>query len=99
MRHSLKTGFCFGLTSGIITTLGLIVGLHASTYSQIVVIGGIFTIAIADAASDAHGIYISEESEGKHTIIEMWGINDCNISHKICCFFFIYRSNIVIAII
>jgi len=28
MKHSLKTGFSFGLTSGIITTLGLMVGLH-----------------------------------------------------------------------
>ncbi|HIE31931.1 MAG TPA: hypothetical protein EYP67_06070, partial [Methanosarcinales archaeon] len=67
MRHSLKTGFSFGLTSGIITTLGLMVGLHSGTHSELVIIGGILTIAIADAFSDALGIHVSEESESKHT--------------------------------
>ncbi len=72
IRHSLKTGLSFGLTSGVITTLGLIVGLHSGTGSQKVVIGGILTIAIADAFSDALGIHISEESESKHTTREIW---------------------------
>lgn len=72
MRHSFKTGFSFGLTSGIITTLGLMVGLHAGTQSKIAVIGGIVTIAIADAFSDALGIHISEESENKHSEREIW---------------------------
>ncbi|MEW6407822.1 MAG: VIT1/CCC1 transporter family protein [Patescibacteria group bacterium] len=72
MRHSLKTGFSFGLTSGIITTLGLMVGLHSGTHSKLVVIGGILTIAIADAFSDALGIHISEESENKHSTKEIW---------------------------
>lgn len=72
MKHSLKTGFLFGLTSGIITTLGLIVGLHAGTHSKLVVLGGILTVAIADAFSDALGIHISEESENKHTTKEIW---------------------------
>ena len=72
MRHSLKTGFSFGLTSGIITTLGLMVGLHSGTHSKLVVIGGILTIAIADAFSDALGIHVSEESEQKHTPRDIW---------------------------
>jgi len=72
MKHSIKTGFSFGLTSGIITTLGLMVGLHSSTHSKLVVIGGILTIAIADAFSDALGIHFSEESENKHSTIEIW---------------------------
>ena len=72
MKHSLKVGFNFGLTSGIITTLGLMVGLHSSTHSKLVVIGGIFTIAIADALSDAVGIHMVEESENKHTAEEVW---------------------------
>lgn len=65
MKQSLKTGFSFGLTSGIITTLGLMVGLFSGTHSQLVIIGGILTIAIADSASDALGIHVSEEAEGK----------------------------------
>lgn len=72
MRHSLKTGLSFGLTSGIITTLGLMVGLNSSTHSRLAVIGGILTIAIADSLSDALGIHISEESENKHTPREIW---------------------------
>ncbi|MFQ5965413.1 MAG: hypothetical protein ACE5KZ_14145 [Candidatus Scalinduaceae bacterium] len=72
MRHSLKTGFSFGLTSGIITTLGLIVGLHSSTHSKLAIMGGILTIAIADSFSDALGIHISEESENKHNTREIW---------------------------
>jgi len=72
MKLSIRKGFSFGLTSGIITTLGIIVGLHSSTYSTLVVIGGIVVIAIADALSDALGIHISEESEIKHSTREIW---------------------------
>ena len=71
-KHSFRIGFSFGVTSGIITTLGLIVGLHSGTHSKLVVIGGILIIAIADAFSDALGIHISEESENKHTPREIW---------------------------
>ena len=72
MKHSLKVGFSFGVTSGIITTLGLMVGLHSGTHSRLAVIGGILIIAIADAFSDALGIHISEEFENKHTVKQIW---------------------------
>lgn len=72
MRMALKRGFCFGLISGIITTLGLIVGLHSSTHSRIAVIGGILVIAFADALSDALGMHISEESDNRHTTRQIW---------------------------
>ncbi len=68
----MKTGFCFGLTSGIITTLGLMVGLNSGTGSKLAVIGGILTIAVADAFSDALGIHISEEAENVHSTREVW---------------------------
>jgi len=72
VKESLRVGVSFGLTSAVITTLGLMVGLNASTGSRLVVIGGILTIAIADAFSDALGIHISEESENEHTTKEIW---------------------------
>jgi VIT1/CCC1 family predicted Fe2+/Mn2+ transporter len=72
MKHSTKIGLCFGLTSAIITTLGLIVGLHSGTHSKIVILGGILMIAIADAFSDALGIHVSEESENVHSKKEIW---------------------------
>jgi len=72
MKLSLKKGFSFGLTSGIITTLGLIIGLESSTNSTTIVISGILVIAITDALSDALGMHISEESEFSHTEKEIW---------------------------
>lgn len=63
MKDSLKTGFGFGLTSAIITTLGLMIGLYSGTGSEKAIIGGVITIAIADALSDSLGIHISEESK------------------------------------
>jgi len=72
MKLSYLKGVSFGLTSGIITTLGMIVGLHAGTHSRLAVIGGVLTIAIADAFSDALGMHISEESENQHTNKEIW---------------------------
>lgn len=72
MKRSVKLGFSFGLTSGIITTLGLIVGLHSGTHSKAIIIGGILTIAFADAFSDALGIHVSQESQSAHTAKEIW---------------------------
>ncbi len=62
MRDSIKKGLLFGLTSGVITTLGLMVGLYSGTSSKLAVLGGILTIAVADSMSDALGIHISEET-------------------------------------
>ena len=72
MKESIKTGFNFGSTSGTITTLGLMVGLHAGTDCRLAVFGGILTIAIADALSDAAGIHVSEEAEDVHSSTEIW---------------------------
>lgn len=72
MKSSWKTGLSFGLTSGVITTLGLMVGLNSGTHSRAVVIGGIFTIAIADAMSDALGIHLAEESKNSGSTIQVW---------------------------
>ncbi len=72
MKGSWKTGLSFGVTSGVITTLGLIVGLHSGTHSRVAVLGGIVTIAIADAFSDALGIHISEESKNSGPVANVW---------------------------
>ncbi|MFH1787606.1 MAG: hypothetical protein ABH811_02345 [archaeon] len=66
MKSSIKKGFGFGLTSGIITTIGLIVGLYYGTNSEKIVIGGILIIALADSLSDALGIHISEETHNEN---------------------------------
>ena len=62
MKEALTAGISFGLTSGVIKTMGLMVGLHSGTHSKLVVLGGILAIAIADAFSDALG-YISPRNQ------------------------------------
>ncbi|MCR4284447.1 MAG: hypothetical protein NUV97_00180 [archaeon] len=72
MKDSVKVGLGFGLTSGIITTLGVMIGLDVGTGLKLAVIGGILTVAIADAFSDALGIHISEESNKKNSHKAIW---------------------------
>ncbi|MFW0862277.1 MAG: VIT1/CCC1 transporter family protein [Candidatus Komeilibacteria bacterium] len=85
MSEHIKKGFSFGLASGVITTLGLIVGLEAGTGSRLVVIGGILVIAIADAMSDALGIHLSEESSGLQSHKNVWRVTIATFLSK---FFF-----------
>lgn len=93
-KHSIKIGLSFGLTSAIITTLGLMVGLHSGTGSKLVVISGILIIAIADAFSDALGIHISEESENKHSTKEIWESTIATFFSK-----FIFASSFIIPLL
>jgi len=72
MKDSIKKGFSFGLTSGVITTLGLIIGLYSSTESKVIILGGILIIALADALSDSIGIHISEESKKRNSKKDIW---------------------------
>ena len=62
----------FGATSGVITTIGLIAGLHAGTNSVTAVLGGILVIAVADALSDALGIHLAEEADPNATQHHIW---------------------------
>lgn len=72
MSVSIRKGLSFGITSGVITTLGMVVGVNASTSSRLAVIAAIISIAIADAFSDAVAMHVSEESEGVHTRKDVW---------------------------
>ena len=67
-----RTGLFFGATSGVITTIGLIVGLNAGTRSITAVLGGIFVIAVADAMSDALGIHLAEEADPNTDHAHVW---------------------------
>lgn len=75
--HQLITGMCFGLTTAVITSLGMIVGMHSATSSKLAVVAGIVVMAIADGLSDAVGLHTAEEAEvengkSKHTPKEIW---------------------------
>ncbi len=68
MKQSLKSGFSFGITSGIVTTLGLIVGLSSGTHSELAVIGGILSIAIADGLSESMSMHVSKRCESRNRL-------------------------------
>jgi|GEM_PF-651446 len=53
----------FGITSGVLTTLGIIIGINTATESIVGVLGGIVSIAVADSLSDAFGLYSVKSSE------------------------------------
>jgi len=72
MKTSLKIGMNFGITSGVITTLWLLVWLAAGSEMKSIVIAWILTIAIADSFSDALGIHISQESNIKNSHKQVW---------------------------
>jgi VIT1/CCC1 family predicted Fe2+/Mn2+ transporter len=72
VKKSYKTGISFGLVSGVLTTLGLLIGLGVGTQSKEVIIGGILTIAVADALSDAFGVHLSQESTGENSKKQIW---------------------------
>ena len=72
MKKAIEMGLSFGLTSGVITTLGLIIGLYFGTHSKLAIVGGILTIAVADSLSDATGIHVSAEADKKITKKDIW---------------------------
>ena len=77
LSHQAITGLSFGLTTAVITSLGMIVGLWSATSSKLAVIAGIIIMAIADGLSDAVSLHTAEEAEVekekiKHTKKEIW---------------------------
>ena len=66
-----QTKFSFGVTSAIITNLGLIVGLEALSHAKVSIVSAILVIALADNIADSFGIHIYQESECK-AAREVW---------------------------
>jgi VIT1/CCC1 family predicted Fe2+/Mn2+ transporter len=59
-----KTGeLTFGITSGIMTTIGLLTGMNSATSSKIAVLAAIAVIACADSLSDSCGMFLSKLAE------------------------------------
>ncbi len=107
LKQSWITGLSFGLTSGVITTLGLMVGLHSGTHSTLAVAGGVVTIAVADAFSDALGIHVSEESKAGHHVVAIWEATIATLITKMAValtfllpvFVFTLNTAIVVAVV
>ena len=56
--------FSFGVTSAIITSLALIVGIGTASNNKFSIIGALLVIAIADNIADSLGIHVYRESQG-----------------------------------
>ena len=96
MKISMQKGLSYGVTSGAITTLGLMIGLYFSGSPENVILAGVLTIAFADAFSDGLGIHISEEAENKHTHKEVW---EATISTIVAKMFFALTFAIAIIVL
>jgi VIT1/CCC1 family predicted Fe2+/Mn2+ transporter len=72
MTDSPTGGITFGLASGVITAMGLMVGLYSGTHLKLVVVGGIICMAIADACSDSFGMHVSEEAKHHPIHKDIW---------------------------
>ena len=72
MDKGTRTGIFFGATSGVITTIGLMVGLQAGTQSMVAVFGGVVVIAVSDSMSDALGIHLAQEADPESTRAHIW---------------------------
>lgn len=84
-NKAIWSGVSFGVTSAVITTLGLIIGLYAGTGSVSIILAGLLTIAIADSFSDALGVHLSQESNNLNSDADIWR---ATISAFISKFFF-----------
>lgn len=75
--HQFITGAAFGLTTAVITSLGILVGMYSATSSKLAVVAAIVIMAIADGLSDAVSLHTVEEAEvekgeNKHSVKEIW---------------------------
>ena len=73
--------YSFGISSAVLTTIGIIVGVNAATTSTLAVMGGIASVAIADSMSDAMGMYAAKKAErGLSKSIAVWSAFNVFIS-------------------
>ncbi len=75
-------GAAFGLTSGTITTLGVLIGVFFATESKFATIAAILIVAIADAVSDALGIYSAKETEKGVSQRAIWRVTQASFWAK-----------------
>ncbi len=61
--HEKLSGFSFGISSAVLTTLGIIMGLNSATNSFLAVVSGIVSVAVSDSLSDSVSMYSSKKSE------------------------------------
>jgi len=72
MHQAIKKGMSFGLSSAVITVMGIIVGTHSATDLKHAIIAAVIVVAAADSLSDLFGVHFSEKSAKDTTNAEAW---------------------------
>jgi hypothetical protein len=62
-RGTHPTGYSFGSTAAIVTSMGVIVGFSASTVARGPIVSSLLIVALADNISDSLSIHLYQESE------------------------------------
>lgn len=61
-----RQGLSFGVMDGIITVLGVIMGLFSTADKKIIILGAL-AVGVADAFANAAGIHVSQETKKDHS--------------------------------
>jgi hypothetical protein len=61
--HANPRRYSFGSTAAIVTSMGIIAGLHAAPIPRVSVLTSLLVIALADNVSDSLSIHMYQESE------------------------------------
>jgi len=64
--------FSFGITSAIVTSLALMLGLDTLNNARSSIIGALLIIAVADNISDSLGIHVYKESLTQGSTSDLW---------------------------
>lgn len=59
----LRQGLIFGVSSGVITTSGVLSGLVQTSISPIILIVTVVSLAISDGVAESYGLFISKKVE------------------------------------
>ncbi|MEM5798307.1 MAG: hypothetical protein QXP39_03260 [Candidatus Aenigmatarchaeota archaeon] len=75
--HQWMSGLSFGLTTAVITSLGLIIGMWSATSSKLAMISAVIITAVADGLSDSVSMHTAEEAQmdkgrARYTEKEIW---------------------------
>lgn len=63
MNKDLRQGIFFGINSGILATVGLIVGVAQTTTNPLYIVVSVLSLAISDGIGESYGIFLSKKAE------------------------------------
>ena len=59
----MRQGLFFGINSGVLTTVGIVVGISQTTTNPMFIVVSLLSLAIGDGIGEAYGIFLSKKAE------------------------------------